>query len=84
MNSFDEKRRYTNGELVMLLYKLIQENPTMRFSQILSNFDFVKQDQIDDISGGTTQFWQDEFYLEPTELLKRVKTAIERINNAKV
>ena len=70
MSTFDENRNKANAELVGILWKLVQENPTQRFSQILRNFEFVKQHKAMAIGRFV---WVDEFSLEPTKLLERVQ-----------
>ncbi len=78
---FDKKRKEATGELLQILGQLILDNPEQRFSQILSNYGFVKatrpanpEQRID---------WQNEFYLEPVALLKRVQERLNDITNPK-
>lgn len=59
-----------NHILLIKLGDLISDNPDMRFSQILSNFGFVKE-----IGTG----WKDEFFLESEDLLKRVEKEIAKL-----
>lgn len=59
-----------NDTLLILLEDLIKKYPDMRFSQILSNFGFVKMSERDANFMPTT--WVDEYYLESKEVLKRV------------
>lgn len=73
---FDKARKDATLELVRILNELAINNPTMRFSQILQNYGFVVWDQSDIESNS----WANEFYLEPVDLLKRVK---EKLANAK-
>ena len=70
-------RQEQNKELVKLLSELIEQHPDLRFSQILFNFGFVKQDRPANPNLGVG--WQNEFYLESEKVLKRV---LERLENA--
>jgi len=70
-------REENNLELQKLLHFLIIMNPNMRFSQILLNFGFVKQERPAKPEARIS--WQDEFYMEPEVVLKRVKKRIEDI-----
>lgn len=80
---FDNARKTATLALLGLLSQLVQDNPTMRFSQILQNYGFVKQarpvnpSHADDLN----VHWQNEFYLEPVALLKRVQDRINDIEN---
>lgn len=65
------KRQASNLALVHTLMSLVQAYPELRLGQIFANFDFVKRRDED----GN---WQDEFYLEPVDLLERVKKAVVR------
>lgn len=60
-----ESRARANLALVQNLHDLIEKNPHLRFGQVLSAYGFVSSD-----SSGR---WQDEFFLEPEETLKRVE-----------
>ena len=69
---FDKARKEATAELLQILGKLILDNPTQRFGQILQNYGFVSfYDESDPYA------WNNEFYLEPVELLKRVQ---EKLN----
>lgn len=65
------KRQLANKELVDILYDLVIDNPDLRFSQILHAFNFV------DNSEDAIMQWKNEFYVEPEEILKRVKETIK-------
>lgn len=69
-------RQDVNRQLVIVLYDLIENNPDLRFSQILSNFGFVQNKE--DGEG-----WKDEFYLEPEHVLNRVYLKIEALKEEK-
>jgi hypothetical protein len=71
-------RQKANEELVKVLNELIQNNPDLRFSQILYSYRFVKPNR-PTIDAGDN--WQNEFYVEPVELLKRVNQALEDYKN---
>ncbi len=49
-------------------------HPELRFSQILLTYRFVKQERPAKPEARIS--WQDEFYLEPQEVLKRVRRAL--------
>lgn len=66
---FDKARKEATLTLLFLLKELILKHPEQRFSQILTNYGFTN---------GTN-----EFYLEPVELLKRVKERINDLENPK-
>jgi len=57
-------RLHANLELLRILETYLRTYPDMRFSQALINLDMVQLDK-------------DDFYTEPTELLKRVYQALE-------
>ena len=56
-----EKRFEANQKLLQHLEKCINENPDLRFGQILIGFDFISQDS------------QKTFYEESVDILKRVE-----------
>lgn len=68
-------RLEANVELSTILNDLMLKNPDLRFSQILYAYGFVKPNRPTKDAG---EAWQNEFYLEPEEVLKRVK---ERLKN---
>jgi hypothetical protein len=71
MNLFDQDRRDANRELVRSLSEWVEAHPDMRFGQILRNAGVVKELPLPRGLAGVV--WADEFNLEPTELLKRVR-----------
>lgn len=70
MNRFNE-----NTELLQILFDLVLKNPQLRFSQILNDYGFVIHNGI----GLSDVGWEDEYYVEPAEILKRVKKTIETL-----
>lgn len=56
-----EKRFEANQKLLQYLEKYVNENPDLRFGQILIGFDFISQDS------------QKTFYEESVDILKRVE-----------
>lgn len=75
-----ENRLYYNRDLIDRLSTYIEANPDMRFSQALLNLGYVKQLPESEKYPFPTCLWKDEFYLESSELLDRVKKAMG-INN---
>lgn len=76
---FDAARKAATLALLGLLSQLIEKNPTMRFSQILQNYGFVKPNR--PAHPDQRIDWQNEFYMEPVALLKRVQDRINDIEN---
>lgn len=74
-----QKRQQVNKQLVDLLAVLVDSYPSLRFSQILANFEFVKTEH--DSRGYAS--WNDEYYAEPEIVHKRVSEAVQRILNGK-
>ena len=64
--AFDESRSDANRTLLSILSTILEEYPTLRFSQALLAYGFVSTDT------NNKDCWRDEFNLEPTELRKRV------------
>ena len=62
-------KKEANEELVKILNDLVQHNPDLRFNQILVVFNFVTKDSTID------------FYIEPKDVLERVK---ERLFNGNI
>lgn len=71
-------RHQTNKRLLEILSRLIENNPDLRFSQILYNFGFVKGLRPANPDLGVD--WQNEFYEEPGKILERVVRRAEDIN----
>lgn len=84
---FDKARKEATIELLQILGQLILENPTQRFSQILSNYGFITEEYVTTYEGEAHSdgeyFWKNEFYLEPVALLKRVKGKVNDLKNLK-
>lgn len=78
---FDKARKEATMELLQILGQLILEHPEQRFSQILSNYGFVKATR--PANPELRIDWQNEFYMEPVELLKRVQERVRDIKNSK-
>lgn len=78
---FDKARKEATMELLQILGQLILEHPEQRFSQILSNYGFVKANR--PASPEQRIDWQNEFYLEPVALLKRVQERVRDLKNPK-
>jgi hypothetical protein len=73
MKDYKENDRLKcNKKLVKLLNKLVNENPELRFGQILDNWNFVQRESFDgeDIY---IRYWEDEFSTESAAILKRVE-----------
>lgn len=66
------KRHVCNVRLANLLRVIADTYPDLRFSQILSNFDFVK-------NSGTTGQLLDEFYTESEIVLERVEKQMKKV-----
>jgi len=71
-------RQGYNREIIRTLSVLAEENPHLRFSQILQAFEFVKR-CIDPVTQVPIMCFEDEFYTEPDAVLNRVRAAIERM-----
>lgn len=69
-------RQGFNREIVRTLTVLVEENPHLRFGQILQAYDFVIATDLG-FNGGDV--WENEFYEEPDTILNRVRAAIERM-----
>lgn len=83
MEHLKDKRYKANLALLEQLRGLIFAYPDMRFSQILGNFDFVKNDRDYEVNGESLSppVWRDEYHLEPNVLLERVKAAISKVQS---
>lgn len=65
------QRLEINRRLIEILSRLVENNPDQRFGQLLRNNMFVKE--IRPANPTTTHIdWENEFYLESKDLLKRV------------
>jgi hypothetical protein len=74
-------RYQANKRLLEILSRLIENNPDLRFSQILYSFGFVKGTRPANPDLGVD--WQNEFYKEPNEILERVNRRAEDIDGRK-
>ncbi len=70
-------RQESNRKLTSYLIDLIEQHPDLRFGQILYNFGFVKPARA--VKEPGEQPWQNEFYVEPGDLLLRVETRIKDV-----
>lgn len=68
-------RQEANKQLLKILSNIIENNPDLRFSQILSAFGFVRHTRPIKQEGADLHRveWLDEFYVEPQKILERVK-----------
>lgn len=67
-------RQEANRELSDILSYLVEKHKDLRFGQILLTYRFVKQER--SAKPELRISWQDEFYMEPEEVLKRVRRAL--------
>jgi hypothetical protein len=67
-------RLAVNQELVKILDLLVQNNPDLRFSQILAVYGFVTTDN-------PAQDWLNEFYCEPEKVLARVNEKLQGLKS---
>jgi len=74
--NFDQQRLAANRDLVQLLCGLVEDNPSLRFGQILANFGFIDRHQQHDSYGCFYNFVRDEIQTEPMVILNRVKKTI--------
>jgi hypothetical protein len=79
---FDQKRKANNQKLVDILQKLVNENPSQRFSQILQNFGFIKPNR--PANSDLRIDWQNEFYSEPQDIITRVEERVKDIEAQRV
>lgn len=73
-------RQEANLELLKIMEMLINTQTDMRFSQILLAYGFVKQERPAKPKEERPISWQDEFFMEPEKVLKRVKQRWKDIN----
>lgn len=69
------KRLSANQELVKILDLLVQNNPELRFSQILANYGFINP------AKDNEKEWLNEFYTEPDKVLARVNEKLQGIKS---
>ena len=74
-------RQQANYQLVNLLHMLVERNPDARLGQLLTSYGYVKHTR--PVSQSSADEWgvkwEDEYYLEPEELLERVETAVANL-----
>ena len=70
-------RQDANRAILIVLADLVEKYPDMRFSQILVNYDFVEQQDVQ-TAGYPKMRWRDEFYLESDKLLERILEAYNK------
>jgi hypothetical protein len=71
----NEKRKEANREILRRLTEYLQANPSIRFSQALSNLDIVDRTTADDAVNHSydNSYWSNDFYIESEVVLKRMK-----------
>ena len=62
-------RQEANNEILQRLALEIVRYPDLRFSQILVNLNIVEKATYSNIN---VNLWEDEFYTEPQDILKRM------------
>lgn len=71
-----------NQRLVDILNRLVQNNPELRFGQILQQYGFIENKEVcvksDNSREYMEQIWVDEFYTSPKTVLERVTVEIRR------
>lgn len=60
-----------NLNLGIILCELIRDNPSLRFSQILQSYGFVRTER--PVREESFSMWVNEFYNTPEEILERVE-----------
>jgi hypothetical protein len=78
-------RLEANKRLLEILNRLVENNPDQRFSQILRNNSFVRETRPVKAEIGVQLDikWENEFYIESSDLLKRVERCLEDANETK-
>ena len=66
-----KNRQKSNQELVAILAELVTRHPTERFHQILRNYGFITESNIDPETHSPK--WVNEFSVESESVLERVK-----------
>lgn len=72
-----QSRQAVNQELVDVLQYLVETYPDLRFGQIMNVWGFVKETR--PAHKSICVDWQNEFYIEPSVILKRVKQRMENV-----
>lgn len=70
-------RLESNRRLVEILNRLVENNPDQRFSQILRNYGFIKEERPTRPEMCTSV--QNEFYVESNKILERVARRVADI-----
>lgn len=70
---FDSKRTNDNEKLINTLSELSKQNPSLRFSQLLSVFGFVTDEAFE-----KHKYWKNEFYTEPGDVFLRVAKILKK------
>jgi len=70
-HELNSKRKEANEAILKKLTEYLQANPGMRFNQALSNLKIVEESG--DYYNGMTYYWENEYYTEPMDILKRMK-----------
>lgn len=76
-NSYDAERMTANTELIQILTQYLITHPHERFGQALRNLGIVEE--VNSVTGPfeiAARNWVNEFSVEPTVVLKRVKDGI--------
>jgi hypothetical protein len=72
-------RQEANRAIVMYLFNMIENEPDLRFGQILQALKIVnKLEYITEDGEFVESSLEDEFYLESSELLKRVESSAKK------
>jgi hypothetical protein len=70
-DQIDILRQNDNAELLTILTQYLVDNPGIRFGQALRNLGIIRE-----LRGKVTPEWVNEFYTEPSEMIKRAKDAL--------
>jgi hypothetical protein len=73
VNPLTEQRKKDNAAILTVLTQYLEANPDMRFSQALCNLNIVNYINGYNSYNRIDTFWKDEYYLEPGEIIKRMK-----------
>ena len=73
-------RQESNRAIVMYLFDMIEKEPDLRFGQILQALKIVSKVGYYEGDGEYFHYLEDEFYMESSELLKRVELATKKEN----
>jgi hypothetical protein len=59
-----------NRAIIAILLTYVEKHPQLRFSQLMQMLGVVEGE------GEHTMLWHNDFYLEPEELLRRIKNVV--------